>query len=118
MDAWILGGTLILSVLFYGWFVFIWLAGTIANIIDIPFSKPNDDEVVSLEGEAIPGQVVTIREVTRGDRRIRLIMVLIVLPILVGLHYVYWEPFYAGAAWLFEEVIGPTIAMLLELLEE
>jgi len=117
MDAIILGGLIIGGFLFYGWFVFVWLARHIASIIDIPFTKADDDEVTHLEGEGSAGYF-TVREVTRGDRRFRLILLLIVWPVIIALHYVYWEPLYTGVEWLFEDVIAPAVGALMEHFEE
>jgi hypothetical protein len=117
IDALIIGGIVIASIFFYGWLMFLWLPNFIANIIYMPFSKSSDDESVGYEGEIGMGRVV-MREVTKGDRRIRKIVVFIVLPIIILVHYLYWDPFYASVEWLFEEVIVPKVGALIAFFSE
>jgi hypothetical protein len=99
------------SVLFYGWFVFIWLTGWLANLLAAPFGKPTDDEVLRLEGTEATGGIV-LEPVTRGDQRVRNIGLLLIWPVLFYLHYRFWQPLYTGVEWLFDSVIVPVIAAL------
>ncbi len=87
----------------------LWLPNFIANIIDIPFSKSSDDDSAGYEGEVGMGRVV-VREATKGDKRIRKIVVLVVLPIIFLVHYLYWDPFYSGVVWaMFGLAVDPEL---------
>lgn len=81
----------------------------VACLLASPFSKPDDDEIDRYVGSGSPQAGYSFIPITRGDRRAQLIFSIVILPVLIYLHYRFWEPLTELMAWLFEDVLAPFI---------
>lgn len=109
MGAVLMGVIVLGTILLYAWFTFVWLASRIATLIRLPFRKDTDDEVVQYEGDMGMGRIV-VSGTTRGDLRVRYISIFLVWPVLLYLHYVFWNELFTGFQWLFEDIVAPAVA--------
>jgi hypothetical protein len=112
-DSLALGLTALAMLIFYIWFVFWWATNWLANLVALPFSKENDDEVVETEYRS-EGGIYRPYTTTRGDYRVRLIVLLLIWPALGWLHYNYFEQIVAGFEWTFEDMLAPLIVSLFD----